>query len=122
MIERKDKRYVSCPVCGRILMKCQGMCNIDITCGKCNKEIVIIIFQLNIQISMINQKKTVLLHFYFSYKAVKKSLDRLFMHSHAAETDCKSVMKHYIHSIKKVYLYNYIIYLYFLACALIQFL
>lgn len=36
MIDRKDKRYVSCPVCGRILMKCQGQCNIDITCGKCN--------------------------------------------------------------------------------------
>lgn len=30
MIDRKDKRYVSCPVCGRILMKCQGQCNIDI--------------------------------------------------------------------------------------------
>lgn len=43
MIERKDKRYVSCPVCGRILMKCQGQCNIEITCGKCNKEIVAII-------------------------------------------------------------------------------
>ena len=24
MTDRKDKRYVSCPVCGRILMKCQG--------------------------------------------------------------------------------------------------
>lgn len=43
MIERKDKRYVSCPVCGRHLMKCQGQCNIDITCGKCNKEIVVIV-------------------------------------------------------------------------------
>ena len=43
MEERKIKKYASCPVCGRILMKCQGMCNIDITCGKCNKEIVIII-------------------------------------------------------------------------------
>lgn len=39
MIDRKDKRYVSCPVCGRILMKCQGQCNIDITCGKCNREL-----------------------------------------------------------------------------------
>lgn len=43
MIERKDKRYVSCPVCGRHLMKCQGQCNIDITCEKCNKEIVVIV-------------------------------------------------------------------------------
>lgn len=43
MIERKEKRYVSCPVCGRILMKCQGTCNIEITCGKCNREIVVLI-------------------------------------------------------------------------------
>lgn len=43
MIDRKDKRFVSCPVCGRILMKCQGECNIEITCGKCNREIVAIV-------------------------------------------------------------------------------
>jgi len=43
MVDRKDKRYVSCPVCGKILMKCQGQCDIEITCGKCNKEIVAII-------------------------------------------------------------------------------
>ncbi len=43
MIDRKDKRFVSCPVCGRVLMKCQGMCNLEITCGKCNREIVAIV-------------------------------------------------------------------------------
>ena len=43
MIDRKDKRYVSCPVCGRHLIKCQGQCNIDITCGKGNREIVVIV-------------------------------------------------------------------------------
>ena len=43
MIDRKDKRFVSCPVCGRILMKCQGVCNLEITCGKCNREIVAIV-------------------------------------------------------------------------------
>lgn len=43
MTDRKDKRYVSCPVCDRILMKCQGQCNIDITCGKCNREIVVLV-------------------------------------------------------------------------------
>ena len=43
MIERKDKRYVSCPVCGRFLMKCQGDCEIEVTCGKCDKEIVALI-------------------------------------------------------------------------------
>lgn len=43
MIDRKDKRFVSCPVCGRILMKCQGECNIEIICGKCNREIVALV-------------------------------------------------------------------------------
>ena len=43
MLDRKDKRFVSCPVCGRILMKCQGECNIDITCGRCNREIVVLV-------------------------------------------------------------------------------
>ena len=43
MVDRKDKRYVSCPVCGKILMKCQGQCNVEITCSKCNREIVALI-------------------------------------------------------------------------------
>ena len=43
MTDRKDKRFVSCPVCGRILMKCQGVCNLEITCGKCNRAIVAIV-------------------------------------------------------------------------------
>ena len=41
--DRKIKRYVSCPVCGRILMKCQGNSEIEITCGKCGREIVVLI-------------------------------------------------------------------------------
>ena len=43
MIERKDKRYVSCPVCGRHLMKCQVQCNIEVTCSKCNRDIVVLV-------------------------------------------------------------------------------
>lgn len=43
MIDRKEKRFVSCPVCGRVLMRCQGMCNLEITCGKCNRDIVAIV-------------------------------------------------------------------------------
>lgn len=43
MIERKEKRYVSCPVCGRHLMKCQGQCNIEVTCNKCNRDIVVLV-------------------------------------------------------------------------------
>ena len=40
---RKDKRFISCPVCGRILMKCQGVCDLEIICGKCNSEMVVIV-------------------------------------------------------------------------------
>ena len=43
MTDRKDKRFISCPVCGRILMKCQGICNLEVTCGKCNRDIVAIV-------------------------------------------------------------------------------
>ena len=42
MIERGNKRYVSCPVCGKMLMKCQGSCNIEIVCTTCRKEIVVL--------------------------------------------------------------------------------
>lgn len=41
--ERKIKRFISCPVCGRILMKCQGVCDLEIICGKCNSEMVVIV-------------------------------------------------------------------------------
>lgn len=51
MIDRKDKKFVSCPVCGRILMKCQGECNIEITCGKCNREIVALVDNERVMVS-----------------------------------------------------------------------
>lgn len=40
MIDRKDKRYVSCPVCGRVLFKGYGQCTIELSCARCNREIV----------------------------------------------------------------------------------
>ena len=43
MMESIERRYVSCPVCGRILMKCQGNCSIEITCGKCSSDILAIV-------------------------------------------------------------------------------
>lgn len=43
MMVSTDRRYVSCPVCGRILMKCQGNCSIEITCSKCSSDIIAII-------------------------------------------------------------------------------
>lgn len=43
MIERSDKRYVSCPVCGRFLLRGSGKCDIEIICNKCNRKIAVII-------------------------------------------------------------------------------
>ncbi len=40
---RKEKRFISCPVCGRILLKSQGICNLEVNCGKCNSEIVVLV-------------------------------------------------------------------------------
>lgn len=42
MIERISKRYISCPICGKTLMKCQGSCSIEITCMSCKQEIVVL--------------------------------------------------------------------------------
>lgn len=39
MSDREVERYVSCPVCGRVIMKCQGTCKIEVTCPKCSSEI-----------------------------------------------------------------------------------
>ena len=40
MTERMVKRLLCCPVCGRTLMKFDGVCDIEITCCKCNKDLV----------------------------------------------------------------------------------
>ena len=33
-------RYVSCPSCGKQLLKVAGNCSVEITCTRCRKEIV----------------------------------------------------------------------------------
>ena len=43
MMERTERRFVSCPVCGRILMKCQGNCSVEIICGKCGSSIIAVV-------------------------------------------------------------------------------
>ena len=43
MMERKDKKYVSCPVCGRLLIKCGGKCSMEIACTKCGRDIVAVV-------------------------------------------------------------------------------
>ncbi|MFI3214678.1 MAG: hypothetical protein R3Y24_15280 [Eubacteriales bacterium] len=33
--------YVHCPICGRFLMKCNGNCEIEIKCTKCDGNIAV---------------------------------------------------------------------------------
>ena len=40
MTDRRVRRYVSCPVCGKILFKGYGNCNIEVTCSTCKRDIV----------------------------------------------------------------------------------
>ena len=40
-VERSEKRFLTCPVCGRMLLKCDGVCNLEITCGKCNRSLAV---------------------------------------------------------------------------------
>ncbi len=37
MTQRIEKKFLTCPACGRTLMKCDGTCNIEVTCNKCNR-------------------------------------------------------------------------------------
>lgn len=57
MTDGSNLRYVSCPVCGRVLMKCQGECNIEITCGKCSREIVVFVDEERIMV-LENKKRS----------------------------------------------------------------
>mgnify|MGYP004567614415 CR=1 FL=1 len=40
MNEKIKMRYVSCPSCGKQLLKVAGNCSVEITCTRCRKEIV----------------------------------------------------------------------------------
>jgi len=40
MLNRKENRYVSCPACGKVLFRGNGQCTVELTCTRCNKEIV----------------------------------------------------------------------------------
>ena len=43
IMERKDKRYISCRVSGRLLIKCDVKCSIEIACIKCGSDIVAVV-------------------------------------------------------------------------------
>ena len=57
MIDGRDKRFVSCPVCGRILMKCQGNCSIEITCGKCSSDIMVTVDEEKVSVQEYRKEK-----------------------------------------------------------------
>lgn len=40
MIERTVKRSIHCPVCGRYLLRSNDGAEIEITCEKCNSDII----------------------------------------------------------------------------------
>ena len=43
MTDRIEKRYLSCPWCNKILLRCEGKCTIEVRCQKCNRDMVVII-------------------------------------------------------------------------------
>ena len=57
MMERVERRFVSCPVCGRILMKCQGNCSIEITCGKCSSDIMVMVDEERVSVQEYRKEK-----------------------------------------------------------------
>ena len=56
-MERVERRFVSCPVCGRILMKCQGNCSIEITCGKCSSDIMVTVDEEKVSVQEYRKEK-----------------------------------------------------------------
>lgn len=50
-MQKSKMRYISCPSCGKQLLKVAGNCNIEITCTRCRKEIVGIVDEIYIKVS-----------------------------------------------------------------------
>ena len=46
MNEKIKMRYVSCPSCGKQLLKVAGNCSVEITCTRCRKVIVGIVDEI----------------------------------------------------------------------------
>ena len=40
MMNERNRKYVNCPYCGRQLFKVAGKCSVEITCGRCKKELI----------------------------------------------------------------------------------
>ena len=50
MTERVKMKYVSCPACGKQLLKVSGNCSVEITCSRCRKEIVGVVDEIYMRI------------------------------------------------------------------------
>lgn len=46
----KDMKYVSCPVCGKLLFKVSGKCKIEAICKKCRKKIIGVIDERHVYV------------------------------------------------------------------------
>ena len=44
-------RYVSCPSCGKQLLKVAGNCSVEITCMRCKKEIIGIVDEVYVKMA-----------------------------------------------------------------------
>ena len=51
-------RYVSCPSCGKQLLKVAGNCSVEITCTRCRKEIVGIVDEIYMKIFENDREKS----------------------------------------------------------------
>ena len=50
MAQYECKKYIHCPKCGKIMMKCNGKCNIEIECSKCHRRIIVSMDEIQITI------------------------------------------------------------------------
>ena len=42
-IERMDRKYASCPVCGHFLLNAHGRCCLEVNCDKCSTDVVVLV-------------------------------------------------------------------------------
>jgi phage FluMu protein Com len=43
VVERKEKYYLSCPCCNKLLFRYEGSFSIEVKCSKCNRDIVVLV-------------------------------------------------------------------------------
>ena len=56
MEKREGKNILSCPKCGRTLLTGRGCFEIEVICGKCNREIVLNMYNEEIKM-LVNRRE-----------------------------------------------------------------